>query len=1382
MTTANTSIGYGPSHRHRLLFDGDERKYELWEIKFLGFMRIRNLHDVFADLDNEEKVVDDNKNAECFAELVQILDDRSLSLIIRDATDKGREALLILRRHYLPKGKPRIITLYTELTSLIKGDSESVTDYMLRAEAAASALRNADETINDSLLIAMVIKGLPNTYSSFTAVITQKDKTLTFAEFKIALRNHEDTENAQRCSSSSVMNISLSKSKFRHKNNRWCTTCKSSSHDTAFCRKKTTSTASNTSHFKPGRYCNVCKTTSHDTHFCRRFKSAKSVIASANTEHSPSSSSKDKGNDFLFAIGDTSSKILPSDDTFLVDSGSTVHIVKDIDKFVKFDKDFNPEQHILELADGSKPTNVVKGRGDVSVCLKDTDGVCHTVKLENVLYIPSFNQNIFSVKSATDRGASVNFSKDNGFLSSSKSATQFEINKHGNLYFLNCVVSSIGLHEKSSDVEKVCSVRERTLQQWHETMGHCNVRDVIELQKVVDGMKITDVDNFKDFECETCVIGKMTQIINRKPDLRCSNILDRVNIDLAGPVQPVSIDGHKYAMCCVDDYTNLTMCYFLRCKSDAVEAMQNFIADMSPYGTIKSIRTDQGGEFISKEFKKLLRENKIKHEMSSPHSPHQNGTAERAWRTLFGMARCLLLQSNLPKSLWTYATMAAAYIRNRCYSQRIKCTPYELFKGIKPNISNMQPFGTICFAQIQNPQKLSDRSERGIFIGFDKGSPAHLVYFPENQVVKKIRVVKFKKFVCNSQQNDEKVISEQPMILEDCVFQKTDNDKQIPLDNNQCETAHTSGVEPSTTIQTCPVDDMTSTSSIEPKRQRSRPKHLNDFYVHDEVDDVLNVTVHYCYNVSNVHLPTSYKDAITSSDSYKWKSAMEDEMHALRENDTFKVTRLPENRAAIGGRWVYTLKTGPNGEPKHKARFVAKGYSQMPGIDYDETFSPTARISSVRTMIQYAVQNDITIHQMDVKSAYLNAPIDCELYVKQPEGYEIEGEINDNLVLKLNKSLYGLKQSGRNWNNLLHSFLIEKGFKQSQVDPCVYNIHSGSYSTVMLCYVDDILLMSNSDCLLTEFKGKLSERFRMTDLGQISSFLGIEFNHENDSIMMHQTTYLNKLLSRFDMQNCKPKYTPCDMNINKFENESAVVGHGGGAWLVHEERGETNARLYREIVGGLIYAMTCTRPDLSFAVTKLSQHMSAPTAHHMTMAKHTLRYIKATVDRPLIFRKSEKPLKLIGFCDSDWANSKDRKSVSGYSFQLTNEGPLISWKSKKQSTVALSTCEAEYISLSSATQEGIFLLALFNDIAIMTLNEFEINCDNQSAISIAKNPVLNQRTKHIDIKYHFLRNMVQDKKMLISYVPSEHNVADALTKPMSRMKIDNFKFIAMGHI
>ncbi|KAK3716453.1 hypothetical protein RRG08_057376 [Elysia crispata] len=253
---------------------------------------------------------------------------------------------------------------------------------------------------------------------------------------------------------------------------------------------------------------------------------------------------------------------------------------------------------------------------------------------------------------------------------------------------------------------------------------------------------------------------------------------------------------------------------------------------------------------------------------------------------------------------------------------------------------------------------------------------------------------------------------------------------------------------------------------------------------------------------------------MTCDGACKWQKVMDDEMCALEENDTFELTTLPPGRKAVGGRRVFNVKSNPNGEETYKTRYVAKGFSQILDIDFQETFLPTARITSVRTLVQCAVQNGQMVHQMDVKTAYLNAPIDCELYVEQPEGYVKTNEQGEKLVWKLRKSLYhGLKQSGRNWNNLLHSHLIADGFTQLLVDTCVYvkNSHDENEMCIVLVWVDDIVLVTKSEVAMTNMKKSLSKHFHMKDLGPISWFLGIEFEHEKDSISMGQAQYINKL-------------------------------------------------------------------------------------------------------------------------------------------------------------------------------------------------------------------------------------------------------------------------------
>ena len=280
----------------------------------------------------------------------------------------------------------------------------------------------------------------------------------------------------------------------------------------------------------------------------------------------------------------------------------------------------------------------------------------------------------------------------------------------------------------------------KSLKEWHEIMGHCNLKDVIALEGIVDGMKVVDKDGF---DCDVCVKGKMTETRKREPDRRAGKILELVHCDLAGPIQHAAKEGFKYAISFTDDLSGVIMIYFIGQKSDTFKATERFLADSEPYGKVKCLRSDNGTEFTSESFQNLLLKHGIKHEKSAPYSPHQNGTAGRGWRTTFEMASCLLTQANLLKNLWSYAVMCAVYIRNRCYNHRLKKTPHETFTGHKPNLQHMHIFGTVCFAYIQEKKKLDDRAEKGIFVGYDKGSPAYLIYYPNSGVIKKCRCVRF---------------------------------------------------------------------------------------------------------------------------------------------------------------------------------------------------------------------------------------------------------------------------------------------------------------------------------------------------------------------------------------------------------------------------------------------------------------------------------------------------------------------------------------------------------------------------------------------------------------------------------------------------------------
>ena len=382
--------------------------------------------------------------------------------------------------------------------------------------------------------------------------------------------------------------------------------------------------------------------------------------------------------------------------------------------------------------------------------------------------------------------------------------------------------------------------------------------------------------------------------------------------------------------------------------------------------------------------------------------------------------------------------------------------------------------------------------------------------------------------------------------------------------------------------------------------------------------------------------------------------------------------------------------------------------------------------------------------------------------MEQAEGFQVNSEVK--LVYKLNKSLYGLKQSGRNWNNMLHTYLLENNFVQNAVDHCICTMKNENEMVIILVWVDDLIIAATNDELLSKIKQMLNDKFHMKDLGTLSYFLGISFEQGEGYVKMNQTKYLLKILEKFEMSNCKPRSTPCEQKLECNGDE------------------QIDSTKYREVVGSLIYAMTCTRPDICWIVTKLSQYLSKPQKEHWVAAKHVLRYLKGTVNYDLCYRKCEGDLSLVGYSDADWASStEDRRSTTGYCFSLIETGPLVSWKSRKQPVVALSSCESEYIALSAAVQEGLYLTQLINDIKVgINQNSILIFEDNQGTIALSKNPVNRSRAKHIDIKYHFIRDEVNKGKVVLEYCPTGEMVADVMTKPTTRCKMEKFKNFIFG--
>jgi hypothetical protein len=437
---------------------------------------------------------------------------------------------------------------------------------------------------------------------------------------------------------------------------------------------------------------------------------------------------------------------------------------------------------------------------------------------------------------------------------------------------------------------------------------------------------------------------------------------------------------------------------------------------------------------------------------------------------------------------------------------------------------------------------------------------------------------------------------------------------------------------------------------------------------------------------------------------------------------------------------------------------------QKEGIDYQETYAPVVRYGSLRLLLGLANTLNLEVHQMDVKTAFLNGDLKEEIYMTQPEGFISKG--TENLVCKLNKTLYGLKQSSRAWYLKLHQFLVNQSFTKNLADYSVYSKQQDGTIFIISVYVDDILIACNKLEDLEHLKKQLKSNFEMKDLGELRWFLGMEVTRDRKAgtMKLSQAQYVKKILERFNMVECKEVATPLDPSVKLSKSMSPTI--------TQEDLDKMRTSPYRSIVGSLMYAMIATRPDLAVSVGTLSRFLQNPGLQHWNQAKRVLRYLKATQDVGLEFKS--KGTHLVGYSDADWAGDIDtRRSTTGYLFYLG--GALVSWNSKLQATVALSSTEAEYLALTAAVKEALWIRTFLHDLGIIDIKETPIFSDNQGCLALAKNPVYHGRTKHIDVRHHFIRDNIEKGDIVVDYCQTDHMPADLLTKPLARTKFEEHK-------
>ena len=545
-----------------------------------------------------------------------------------------------------------------------------------------------------------------------------------------------------------------------------------------------------------------------------------------------------------------------------------------------------------------------------------------------------------------------------------------------------------------------------------------------------------------------------------------------------------------------------------------------------------------------------------------------------------------------------------------------------------------------------------------------------------------------------------------------------------------------------------------------------RSKHTNTIF--STLMPAINLIHQHVYStVANIPLPKSARDALSGAQAREWGAALDSEKASLRDKGVYDKVLLPPNRKALKSKIVFKIKEKKVGDSwvvdRYKCRWVCCGYSQRPGLDFAETFAPVVGLTSVRILICIIVQMGLTPFQYDISTAFLYADLTEEIYVSMPDGLKEYAPDGQEYVWRLKKSLYGLKQAPREWHSLISKWLVEYGFQPSPVDSGIYTYRKNGIFCIIGLYVDDIIGGSTSPEFIAGLYSSLSARFDITRSEKVNSILGIELDHkENGAILLHQTKYIEDLLAEHGMSDCMPKHVPMDP-------EFEISSHDCPATPGEKRDMASKAETYQSLIGALLWISRCCHPEISAAVTILCRYTHNPSQRHLNAAMHVLQYLKHAKGYGLLYKKASNPTyQLHAFVDANWAGDLDtRHSTSGLVSVFC--GCVISWVSQKQTIVATSTTEAEYVALSSMSKEILFLRNLLDSIGFPQKTS-KIHADNMAANFLTEHAKVSTRTKHIDIKYHHIRELVETKQVAVDHVDTKYNISDIATKPLSKVR------------
>ncbi len=1128
-----------------------------------------------------------------------------------------------------------------------------------------------------------------------------------------------------------------------------------------------------------------------------------------------------------------------------IDSGATQHVAGANAKSLLEDIKTMERATRLHLPNGE--TLIAREKGNLKVVLGEGKADRH--EITNVVLSDQIKGDgpiLISVAKLCDKGAKVTFDKNKCQVSIKKNGRwvpKITAKRRGNLYQLPInkfelddddeQINIITNKETKPDIDKDMikkNISIPELQLMHQRLGHCNIQALKTAIRSgnIKGVSEKALEQVMK-ECTVCAVAKIKKTSRPKNSTtETTTPLERTHCDTSGKMRVPTYSGRRYFSVIVDEATRHVDVRLLKNKNEVSSHLKQYKSkgERLHNKKMKVVRTDNAKEYLSKEFKGLLNEEGIETQQCTPHEHSQNPYAERTIGVITNIANTLLAQSNAPPKLWGEAVMTAAVVHELTPKKVLEYkTPFELWRGRKPDLTRLKTWGCLAIPQTPKHQrwKFDKNGCECIMIGYDLEKKAwrlmrldnhklivscHVKFF-ENIFPYKVKkaadmVVEYLvpgglKTIKDFDNNDEEDLK--PVSIN--LSKVNRNINRYPTDQNG---NHTRNIDIKKEMLS--PDIISNNGSRTPTHtfisnngsRTSTPTLLIDNVgngAHNLIEDVdvANDAQNFIgtpggYNSSMVRKemtdfdPTiprktcnenpvysveqdeefdeeylflaretlSYEMGI-KKDPANYGEAVKKELDAFSEQKVFRLVPKPDVDVLFPN-WVLERKW----DGRHKARLTINGKRQIKGMNYDASFAATLSLPLMRIAITLMLLLNMTMGQYDVPTAFLNSKIDRPVYMYPPKGYKMP-KGKENWVWELLKCLYGLKQASRMWRSVFHDFLVDElGFKQIHVETCMYiKITKGSISIIVV-YVDDFILGSTNSETYLEIEKGLINKFNVKKLKLLDRFLGMNFTRSGNKMFINQKDIIEKMCTDYNLGSGKDTEMPWPGGFIDPKPDEQVPF--------------TNEKAYRSAIGTLLWIAMCTRPDIAYHVNFLSTFSNKPLRIHWEHVKRIIVYLRSTANKGILLNCDPKKNTPTVYCDASHGDPTiDRKSTTGFMFFLC--GAPFYWASRRQKVVSISSCEAEYYAMSEMAMEAQFFLQIFKGIS-SNIKTVIANVDSEPARRIASGDASLRKVKHIETRYHFVRDMTLNKQLELRWITKDQNVADILTKAMENKRLFTF--------